>query len=254
MRCVMKNFVVSDIHDHYSLLVKALDRNGFDSTNEDHRLIVCGDAFYSGPQPGELFVFLRRLWEKGKLIFNYGNHDIELLDNLRAERFTRPANRRCAELVVQHLTAKVGLSDSELISECEQLGFTRFLAEIPVWYYENENYVFTHGFIPTEKKAYRSDWRDATEKEWRTAASREDAMALSMRYGVSEPNKTIVCGHYSAARCYLMKNASQADWDNKIYKDVSGVPIDGFKPFFGNTFIAIDQSVKKTGFMNCIVL
>jgi hypothetical protein len=51
-----------------------------------------------------------------------------------------------------------------------------------------------------------------------------------------------------------MNNATQADWDNKIYKDVSGVPVDGFKPFVGDTFIAIDQSVKKTGFMNCIVI
>ena len=250
----MKNFVVSDIHDHYDLLAEALNRNGFDVNNEDHRLIVCGDAFYSGPQPGELFVFLRELSEKERLIFIYGNHDMELLDNLRAGKFTRPANRRCAELIVRYLTQKAGLTDEELASECENLGLTRFLAEVPVWYYENEDYVFTHGFIPTDKKAYRPDWRDATEREWRTAAARGDAMMLSMRYGISEPNKKIVCGHYSAARCYLMNNATQEDWKNKIYKDVSGVSVDGFKPFFGDTFIAIDQSVKKTGFMNCIVL
>ena len=250
----MKIFVVSDIHDHYDLLMESLNRNGFDINNEDHRLIVCGDAFYSGPQPGELFVFLRELSEKGRLIFIYGNHDIELLDNLRVKRFTRPANRRCAALIVRYLTQKTELSDDELVSECENLGFTRFLSEIPMWYYENENYVFTHGFIPTEKKAYRPDWRDATEREWRTAAARGDAMMLSMRYGISEPNRKIVCGHYSAARCYLMKNATPTDWENKIYKDVSKVPAEGFKPFFGDTFIAIDQSVKKTGFMNCIVL
>ena len=250
----MKNFVVSDIHDYYDLLMEALNRNDFDINNVDHRLIVCGDAFYSGPQPGELFVFLRELSEKGRLIFIYGNHDIELLDNLRAKRFTRPANRRCAELTVQHLTQKAGLTDEELASECENLGFTRFLSEVPVWYYENEDYVFTHGFIPTDKKAYRPDWRDATERDWRTAAARGDAMMLSMRYGISEPNKKIVCGHYSAARCYLMKDATQADWENKIYKDVSCVPANGFKPFLGDTFIAIDQSVKKTGFMNCIIL
>ena len=90
----MKNFVVSDIHDHYDLLVEALDRNGFDINSGDHRLIVCGDAFYSGAQPGELFVFLRDLFEKGRLIFIYGNHDVELLDNLKSKHFTRPANRR----------------------------------------------------------------------------------------------------------------------------------------------------------------
>ena len=249
----MKDFVVSDIHDHYDLLIEALDRNGFDINNKNHRLIVCGDAFYSGPQPGELFVFLRELSEKGRLIFIYGNHDIELLDNLRAGHFTRPANRKCAELVVGYLTGKIELTDHALISECERIGFACFLAETPVWYFENENYVFTHGFIPTEKKAYRSDWRNANEREWRTAA-RSDAMTLSMRYGIGEPNKRIVCGHYSAARCYLMKNATPSDWDNKIYKDVSGVPAEGFQPFWSDTLIAIDQSVKKTGLMNCILL
>ena len=250
----MKNFVVSDIHDHYDLLIDALYSNGFDINNEDHCLIVCGDAFYSGPQPGELFVFLRELSEKGRLIFIYGNHDIELLDNLSAGRFTRSANRKCAELIVKHLTGKECLGDKDTITECEKLGFIHFLANVPVWYHETKKYVFTHGFIPTEKKEYRADWRNATEKEWRTAAARGDAMALSMRYGVREPNKIIVCGHYSAARCYLMKTATQADWENKIYKDVSGVPTEGFKPFLGETFIAIDQSVKKTGFMNCIIL
>ena len=250
----MKNFIVSDIHDHYTLLTEALDRGGFDINNEDHRLTVCGDAFYSGPQPGELFVFLRGLWEKDRLIFIYGNHDIELLDNLKNRRFSRPANRRCAELLVRHLTDKTAPTDEELISECDRLGFTAFLSDAPVWYFETERYIFTHGFIPTNKRSYRPDWRNATEKEWRTAAARGDAMMLSMRYGISEPNKTIVSGHYSAARCYLMQNATESDWINKIYKDVSRVPAEGFKPFFGKTFIAIDQSVKKTGFMNCIVL
>ena len=250
----MKSFVVSDIHDHYDLLIEALNRNGFDENNAEHHLIVCGDAFYSGPQSGELFVFLRNLSQKGRLTFIYGNHDIELLDNLKNNRFTRKANRTCAELLVKFLTDETDLTDDELIAKCNELGFTDFLTNIPVWYYETKNYIFTHGFIPTEKKSYKPDWRNATEREWRTAAARGDAMMLSMRYGISEPNKKIVCGHYSAARCYLMNNATQEDWKNKIYKDVSGVPADGFKPFFGDTFIAIDQSVKKTGFMNCIVL
>lgn len=250
----MKNFVVSDIHDHYHLLMDALNCKGFDANNEDHRLIVCGDAFYSGPEAGELFVFLRELSEKGRLIFIYGNHDIELLDNLTVRKFTRPANRKCAQLVVSYMTGKTNLEDGEIFSECERLGFTGFLANTPIWYYETPKYVFTHAFIPTLKRAYRPDWRNATEAEWRGAASRGDAMILCMRYGLREPEKTIVCGHYSAARCYLMKDATQSDWDNKIYKDVSCVPKKGFEPFFSEPLIAIDQSVKKTGFMNCIVI
>jgi len=48
----MKYFVISDVHDHFDLMMESLANTGFDSDNEDHRLIICGDAFYSGPQPG----------------------------------------------------------------------------------------------------------------------------------------------------------------------------------------------------------
>lgn len=249
----MKNFVVSDVHDHYDLLLKALLEGGFEIDNESHRLILCGDAFYSGPQPGELFEFLRLLSKKGRLIFIYGNHDVELLDNLKEGKFKRAANRKCAELVVSYLTKKTSLTDEEIVSECDRLGFTQFLEKVPVWYYEDENYVFTHAFIPTKKRTYRDDWRNATAEEWR-GAIRADAMLLSMRYGVSVPGKRIVCGHYTAARCFLMKDATENDWTNKIYKDVSGVSPEGFKPFFGDTFIALDQRVKETKFINCIVI
>ncbi|MBO7504414.1 MAG: hypothetical protein J6U38_08600, partial [Clostridia bacterium] len=59
---------------------------------------------------------------------------------------------------------------------------------------------------------------------------------------------------YSAARCFLMQNASPDDWAKRIYTDVSSVPPEGFRPFFGDSFIALDQSVNKTGFVNCVVL
>lgn len=249
----MNYYSVSDVHDHYSLLKDALDSAGFDPNRIDHKLILAGDAFYSGPEPGETFLYLRDLHERGRLIFLYGNHDYELLDNLKNRCFRRPGNRSCAAGIVKHLTGQDNLADSELIELSQSLGFTGFLEYVPVPYFETEHYVFTHGFIPTDKRIFRQNWRDATVNEWRSAST-ADGMLLSMYYGISVPGKTVIFGHYSAARCYLMKNASPEDWANKIYKDVSRVPAEGFRPFFGKTFIALDGSVRKTGFINCISL
>lgn len=250
----MKYFAVSDTHDHFDLLKEALDREGFDETNENHKLIVCGDAFYSGPQPGEMFEYLKRLDDLGKLVFIYGNHDIELLDNIKEKSFGRAANRACAALLVKHLTGREGLSDEELFAECDRLGFTVFL-QSAVPYFETGHYVFIHGFIPTVKKKYDSDWRSKLDSGTGTyGCTTADGMMLAMFYGISEPGKKIVFGHHSAARCWLMGRATPADWENKIYKSVAGVPLEGFRPYFGENFIAIDSTVKKSGFVNCVVI
>ncbi|MBO4694854.1 MAG: metallophosphoesterase [Clostridia bacterium] len=247
----MKYFVVSDTHDHYLLMIEALNKQGFDPECEDHKLIVCGDAFYSGPEPGKMFEYLKTLKEKDKLVFINGNHDRELLEAIN-NKFTqgRPGNRRCAEGVVEHITGKTRLSNEELASECNKIGFTSFLKSA-LRYFETEHYVFTHGFIPVKDKKYNPDWRNEGSK---SKFDLTDGMMMSMKYGIQEPGKIIVFGHYSAARCYVMKNATSENWEKGLYKVVNNVPQEGFLPFYGNTFIALDQSVKKTGFINCLII
>lgn len=249
----MKYFVVSDTHDRYSQMIQALNNKGIDDQNMEHMLVLCGDGFYSGNEPGQMFEYLNKINKLGKLIYIYGNHDYELLDNLKDNKFTRKANRTCLAKLVEYCCGEIGLTDEQLRQKSKETGFTDFLESVPVHYFETDHYVFTHGFIPTNKKTYDKDWRRADERAWR-AASRADGMLLSMKHKIKEENKTIVFGHYSAARCYLMKEATDKDWENKIYKDVSSVPQEGFYPFMGDTFIALDQSVAKTGFVNCIVL
>ena len=47
----MKLFCVSDIHGYFDEFKAALDAVGFDSANESHWLIGCGDYFDRGRQP-----------------------------------------------------------------------------------------------------------------------------------------------------------------------------------------------------------
>ena len=71
-------YVVSDVHSHYTPLKKALDEKGFDPSNENHWLVVCGDLFDRGSESNEVLKFVMSLERK---ILVKGNHDI-LLDEL----------------------------------------------------------------------------------------------------------------------------------------------------------------------------
>ena len=234
----MKYFVVSDVHDHYYLLKDVLDKNGFDINNDDHKLIICGDSFTGGPNPGELYKFLKLLHDKKNLIFIYGNHDLDLMNNIEKGVYSK-YNQKCIDKIIEY-----GYDIKEV---------GNFIKEVTVPYFEINDYIFIHGFIPTIKNEYNPNWRGSSDKEFYTSTIK-DGMKLSMFYKIKEPNKKIVFGHFSAARCYKMNNATIADWNNKIYKDVKDVPLYGFKTFCGDSFIALDSSVKKTKFLNLLVI
>ena len=81
-----KLFVVSDIHSFYTPLMEALNEKGFDPNNDNHWLIVCGDAFDRGNESEEVFRFLMSLERK---ILIRGNHDI-LLEACCKRGFAHP--------------------------------------------------------------------------------------------------------------------------------------------------------------------
>ncbi|MCR4662086.1 MAG: metallophosphoesterase [Clostridia bacterium] len=236
----MKYFVVSDIHDHFDLLKDVLDKNGFDINNKDHKLIVCGDAFVRGPQPGEVYEFLKLLNSKDKLIFVYGNHDLLLLKTINEGDYSKP-NKDCE--CIKNMQ-KYGLNIDEV---------GKFIADVSVPYFETKDYIFVHGFIPTKgKTTYDPNWRDSSELKFYVTT--KDGMKLSMYNKIYEPNKKIVFGHYSTARCHIMAKATEDDWNNKIYKDKKLVKNAPHTIFYGDTFIAIDGSCYESGLLNLLVI
>lgn len=54
-----KIFAVSDIHGHYHILKEALDRAGFDDSNDNHLLVCCGDYFDRGDENVEVLIILK---------------------------------------------------------------------------------------------------------------------------------------------------------------------------------------------------
>ena len=78
----MKLFCVSDIHGYFDEFKAALDTAGFDSDNESHWLIGCGDYFDRGRQPLEVMDYLKKLPRK---ILIRGNHE-DLLEQCYSRR------------------------------------------------------------------------------------------------------------------------------------------------------------------------
>ena len=112
-------------------------------------------------------------------------------------------------------------------------------------YYETEHYIFVHGWIPSIQErdgsiSHRSDWREATPKEWRLARwiNGMDA-AQSCTAG-----KTILCGHWHCSY-------GHSRYENKGSE--FGLDAD-FSPYYGPGVIALDACTAYSRKVNMIII
>ena len=250
----MKLFCVSDVHSHYSALKKALDEAGFEKDNPTHYFVSCGDALDRGGESEEVLHFLMSLERK---ILIKGNHDL-LLEDLCMRGF--PYSHDFSNGTVKTVNDVGGAGEGYSFDKCCENTWNRTAAYRAslVNYFETENYIFVHSWIPTittgPKKPwqtlnkyykYKKDWRDATEFEW------EEAMWGNPFYkaqdGMNKTNKTIVAGHWHCSLGHLISSDGElsefgedACWD--IYRN------DDWK------FIGIDKCTAYTGKVNVLVL
>lgn len=69
----MNYFVSGDIHGFYDEWQSALKEKGFDISNPEHKIILCGDLFDRGHQPKGIIDFV--LKHKDRIILIRGNHE-----------------------------------------------------------------------------------------------------------------------------------------------------------------------------------
>ncbi len=248
----MKLFCCSDIHSYYEPLIEALNAAGFDPNNEDHYLLVCGDCFDRGPDSGLLLHYLMSLDRK---ILVKGNHDL-LLDECCKREF--PYRHDISNGTKRTIDDIGGAGEGYPFDTCCQRTWNKTAAyrNLLVNYFETENYIFVHSWIPTKihyegdgkpwyingkAHSYNEDWRDATEMEW------EEAMwgnPFEMgEQGLNKTGKTIVFGHWHCSRGWAKaEGRSEFDVDAK------------FEPYVGDDFIAIDTCTAYTKRVNVLVL
>lgn len=232
-----KIFVVSDIHGHYTLLKDALGKAGFENDNTEHLLICCGDYFDRGKENLEVLKFFERL--KYRVLLR-GNHEDLLLKLLQTGKVL-PHNY--INGTMQTLTDFFGKYSIDPVDDTIDFsGKTRTVDRVcdfideTVNYFETENYVFVHGWIPEKvktadelKKASDSDWEKARWIKW------------TEKYDGSRPldKKVLVCGHVPTF--YADKFDKSRDENN-------------YEIFYGNGIIAVDAGTFDTKQVNVFVL
>jgi len=246
----MKLFCVSDVHSFYDELIKALDDAGFDKNNPEHALIVCGDCFDRGPQSAEVLSFLRGLERK---VLIKGNHEQLLLDCCeRGYWYPHDMSNGTYKTICDLGGADEGFS----FDEC----CTRTLARVGTFidgmvnYFETENYIFVHGWLPVDcgdglPAYYRKNrhfvkmdnFRDATQKQW------DDAMWLCgpdmALDGYNNTGKTVVFGHWHTSYLWSIKDGRSEFGDDAK-----------FDIFYGDGFISLDACTAHSGKVNVLVI
>lgn len=247
-----KLFCVSDIHSFYTPLKKALDEAGFDPNNEEHWLVSCGDCFDRGPDSIELLHYLMSLDRK---ILIKGNHDILLEECcLREFPYTHDFNNGTVKTINDIGGAGEGLS----FEECCKYTWNKTAAyrSLLVNYFETENYIFVHSWIPTTVKfegdskpwyqqgktcAWMEDWRNANNVEWEEAMWGNPFKLAEQ--DLNKTGKTIVFGHWHCSAGHKRLNNCDSEFEYAIWEPC----------YFKNT-IGIDRCTAYTGEVNVLVL
>mgnify|MGYP003307198051 CR=1 FL=1 len=284
----MKYFVTSDIHSYYSLFKKFLDKSGFDPNNPDHTLIICGDVFDRGEETKELYNYLMSL-DQSRLVLVRGNHEdlfVELLDKdfpQSHDFHNRTVNTFCQIAgfnpeVLSHsywyhqaYKDNVGyqLYDTrpyecwkQIVEIVKMSPITKWIKS-DVWkdYYEIDNYVFVHSFVPTALKEelrgdplymyypayelpnhcleYRPDWRNATSYEWSEARWGNPFSQYDL--GFYKDDKYLVHGHWHCSDGHLR------------YEDVLK-GYEDYTPCIHEKLISIDACTAYSELVNILII
>ena len=200
--------------------------------------------------------------DKDELILIKGNHEDfaqEFVENYK--KYLNSDLLFCHHYkngFIDTISDLLGLTYQELIEgqkrSIELLKSTPFFTKIipsMLDYYETSNYIFTHGYIPSnylgydgknDLYSYNSAWRNADENAFKNSRVINGMLANSQ--GVKEQGKTIVCGHFNVNFGHsVLANKCETTDNNAIYT-----------PYYADGIIAIDAFTKVSNKVNCIII
>lgn len=246
-----KLFCFSDCHGFFDELKQALDEAGFDPNNEDHFAVGLGDFWDRGNQPQEVMDYLMSLERK---ILISGNHESLFKECVkRGYPYEYDAHNGTMGTIKQlggwEYNNDKSFEQCCIIAEQKAKPFLDSMVN----YFETDNYIFVHSFVPLKCNDYmpmhytknrkfevNPDWRTAHQYEW------DDAMWGNpfdlARKGLL-PDKTLCFGHWhtSWARHHFNGKPEWGDFAD-------------FSPYYGDGYIGLDACCAYSGKINVLVL
>ena len=255
-----KYFVVSDIHSFYFPFITELQRKEFDINNDEHILIFCGDLFDRGPDSKKVYEFIKSLPVSRRILIR-GNHEYLFIDLLYKDAPDYYDISNGTLKTIDDLTDNKYLNFCDMVCDEKLKGIKNWiLSNEWVDYYETNNYIFTHSFIPLAiddssyiKHMYSVDvgflsfnhkWRNVTQKEFENATW--GCPWKLAKQGLNKTGKTIVCGHWHTSDFF--NNLKNLKYKYNIY--ISN-PIFKSKRY---KLIGIDACTAVTNKVNVLVL
>lgn len=250
----MVYFVASDIHGYYSQFKQSLAEAGFDFDNEDHKIILCGDAFDRGSEASKLVDYLVRLYDKGKLIYIRGNHEDLLLDclhqlkcrvNISQHHWTNKTLNTIAQLTgIDEYSLACGCYNYEKDIEPKMQKCLDLIAK-SINYYQDGDYIFVHGWLPSceiiNKDNYQKLLDTASIENWEIARWLNGMEEWHNKNTIQD--KTIVCGHW---HCSYGNSRFHGEGEEDFSEDAN------FNPFIDNGIIALDSCVAYSNKINVV--
>ena len=250
-----KYFVMSDIHSFYNEMITALKLKHFDDKNPDHILVVCGDLFDRGPDTVKVFEFAKSLAEQGRFIYVRGNHEDMLFECIEELKMCCMGHHHVTNgtfsTIVQFTEENMydlylGLFDRTKFA-MKIAPLVNFINEYAVDYYEIDDHVFVHGWIPCEPVLgkVKEDWREGNWNQARWL----NGMACWHK-GAKVEGKTIVCGHWHCSWGHSHLDRKRKEFPDKNRKDW----LESFKPYIKEGIVAIDACTAYSRICNCYVI
>ena len=265
-----KYFVISDTHSFFDLTIKALKKKGFVRDNPDHYIILCGDLFDRGDQSREILEFVQSLGDR--FIYVRGNHEDLLFDCVQEI----VSGKSIGSHHYSNGTVKTISQLSRLDDDTFYYSRTSDSIKQTVWekmkpildwidtksidYYELGDYIFVHGWIPTDcdgidcfgrernPRATPMEHWDNVPALWKQARW-SNGMAM-WKNGVRLPNKTIVCGHWTVSYAWSHIEQKYKERPPKNYKDWQN----SFQIYERPGIVALDACTAYTNLVNVYVI